>query len=403
MIVQSTRISRTGGVRYIERHLLDKPGDNDKIVVLVGDRVALHDALALANLKACKYALRHLSISPERPLDKADLSDFLKSIDAEFKIGPDRPRLLVMHEKKGRQHFHFAVAEVDPATMKVLSCRNDFARLEKLARHHEQIRDETVQPTRAERRSKKIEGFSDVARKRAERKVEAFDRTKLKMAFEQGVAAFFRELKLQDLTIAPGEKGFILVAPDGEFVAAANRAAGVRRAVFTSFMRETKNHENLDIDKPRPGRDAADDRSTHKATAAAAGLVGDARGRRRDNGAFQAVGPHSRHARATDTRLEKHRWQTRAAIAPIGLDAKRRDFHLRRSLENLHKFDFQDLLRRALEMAQMIRSIFEPVLSRYARQIEHLQTSSGKIAPADAPASRSMRYDLKWRTGHERP
>ncbi len=403
MIVQSTRISRAGGVRYIERHLLDKPAENDRIVVLVGDRAALKDALALANLKACKYAMRHLSISPEQPLDRAGLSDFLKMIDAEFKIGPDRPRLLVMHEKKGRQHFHLAVSEVDPISMKVLSCRNDFVRLEKLARHHEQIRDETVQPTRAQRRSKKVEGFSDIARKTAERKADAFDRTKLKVAFAKGADDFFRELKLQDLTIAPGEKGFILVAPDGEFVAAANRAAGVRRAVFTTFMRETNNHGKLDIDKHRPGRDAADDRSTHKATAAAAGLIGDARARRRDNGAFQAAGSHSRHARATDSRLEKHRWKTRAAIAPIGFDAKRRDFHLRRSLENLHKFDFEDLLCRALELAQMIRAIFEPVLSRYARQIEHLQNSSGKIAPANAPVSRSMRYDLKWRTGHERP
>ncbi len=64
MIVQSTRISREGGVRYLARHLLDKHSENEKIEVLLGDRAALDDAQALASAKGCRFSVRHLSISP---------------------------------------------------------------------------------------------------------------------------------------------------------------------------------------------------------------------------------------------------------------------------------------------------------------------------------------------------
>ncbi|MBM3095685.1 hypothetical protein GFB56_33795 [Ensifer sp. T173] len=56
MKIQTTRISRTGGVRYIARHLLDKVVENEAIEVLAGDRYALFDAQAFASVKGYRTA-----------------------------------------------------------------------------------------------------------------------------------------------------------------------------------------------------------------------------------------------------------------------------------------------------------------------------------------------------------
>jgi hypothetical protein len=63
VIVQATRIGRKGGVHYLAAHLLDKTIENERIEVLAGDRSALYDAQALADVKRCRYSVRHLSIS----------------------------------------------------------------------------------------------------------------------------------------------------------------------------------------------------------------------------------------------------------------------------------------------------------------------------------------------------
>lgn len=392
MIVQSTRISRAGGVRYIERHLLDKPAENDRIVVLVGDRAALHDALALADLKSCKYALRHLSISPEQPLDRAGLSDFLKMIDAEFKIGPDRPRLLVMHEKKGRQHFHLAVAEVDPTSMKVLSCRNDFTRLEKLARQHEHVRDETVQLARAERRARRIEGFSNVGRKKAERKVEDFDRTKLKLAFAKSPSAFFQELNRQGLTVAPGEKGFILRNAEGDFVVAANRAVGIRRQEFHHFMEDIKDGNSTNAESVCAGRGLETDRPEDQPTY----IDHNQPHRGKWHRAIDATAAHAvGYAEAAGAGAQERRRKGRAAVSPLTVSPLHGGFRLHPYYRNLWTLDLDELLRLAEELAEWIRSIFEPPARRYARQIKAFRQKPPEISPADAEHPTQLRYDFR--------
>lgn len=87
MIVQTTRISRAGGIHYLARHLLDKTTENERIEVLAGDRQALSDSQALASVKGCRYAIRHLSISQEHEMTPAQLTEFVRSIDTQFRIG----------------------------------------------------------------------------------------------------------------------------------------------------------------------------------------------------------------------------------------------------------------------------------------------------------------------------
>lgn len=392
MIIQTSRISRTGGVANLARHLLDKTMENELIEVLGGDRSALYDAQALADLKRCKFAVRHLSISPERPMSPAQLSAFMRSVDQEFGVGPDRPRLIVRHVKDGRAHFHVAVAEVDPVTFRVLDCRNDFRRLEDLARRYEADHGEKVQLTRAERREARVEGFSDIARKRAERTSLGFDRSGLKRAFAAGTAAFLAELKTQGLRIQAGNRGAILVTCDGTFAASANRAAGVRKNEFLKFMETLRDDRLIGSQTPAHGT-AGDGRTQHHEAPAAPGLAGKA-GRSRPDRAIDRIAPvDPRHAAVAGLGLEGRRRQARSPL-PAVTGRRREDILLARISKEL-----DDILRRARELAGWIASLFEPEADRLARQIEQARQKRKSFPRPAAVAGPEVRtYDLKRRT-----
>lgn len=362
MIIQATRIAREDGVHYLARHLLDKPHENERIEILAGDRAALHDAHALATVKGCRYAVRHLSISPEREMMPAQLSAFLKSVDVEFGIGTERPRLIVRHVKDGRSHFHVAIAEVDPETLRVLDCRNDYRRLEDLARRYEQEHGETVQPSRTERRMRKIEGFSDVAHKRAERSSPAFDRTRLKTAFAAGPEAFRSELKTQGLHIANGDKGGILVTASGAFVAAACRAVGVRRAEFRKFIERENAHEQL-IGSQARRPDHHLEHGTRRDEAPAAPFPPRNAGRR------------PRPDRASAAAIVRHRHREHMFLLHLG------------------KLDLDELLRRVREFAAWIVAAFEPPTVQLTRQIiEAKRNRATRPDTAAKPAALTCDY-----------
>lgn len=392
MIVQSTRIGRKGGVRYLARHLLDKFDENDRVEILAGDRAALYDAQALAEAKQCKFSVRHLSISPEREMTPVELSGFIQAINAEFRVGPDRPRIVVRHIKKGRSHFHFAIAEVDPSTFRVLDCRRDYQRLEDLARRYEAEHGEHIQPTRAARRVSKAEGFSDIARKRAERTSPAFDRTRLKLAFAGGAKAFHAELKTQGLRIANGDRGPILADASGMFVAAANRTVGVKRNEFLKFMETIRDDRLIGTQKPAPAT-AVDGRIQHSpapTAPVAARNPGSARPHRSTDRTF---GPVAGHAAPSGAGNEVHGGQARPYVPTIVRRRRREELFL----HQLGKVDLDDLLRRAQELANWIRSIFEPKSISLSRQIMEAREKRKSFPPAEAQRPYTSSYDCRRR------
>lgn len=391
MIIQATRIARDGGVHYLARHLLDKPHENERIEILAGDRIALHDAHALAQVKGCRYAVRHWSISPEREMMPAQLSAFLKSVDAEFGIGTERPRLIVRHVKDGRSHFHFAVAEVDPETLRVLDCRNDYRRLEDLARQYEQEHGETVQPSRAERRERKIEGFSDVARKRAERTAPEFDRTKLRRAAAEGRSAFLGELGRQGLRIAEGDKGPILVSASGAFVAAANRVAGMKRAELQKFLNEGLENEHHTRIEHRVADHADANRRQSDPASAVVVTSGGARRPGQDRAIVGAPRPHSGKPEPAGHRAPSPCGKARSLAAPIAR------FREALFLHRLTRLDLDDLLRRALAFAASIRSMLEPETDRLKRQIAETRKRRDSFSPAEPIEALGPTYSLKRR------
>ncbi|MBW0369993.1 relaxase/mobilization nuclease domain-containing protein [Ensifer adhaerens] len=389
MIIQATRIAREGGIHYLARHLLDKPRENERIEILAGDRSALHDAHALATVKGCRYAVRHWSISPEREMMPTQLSTFLKSVDAEFNVGTNRPRLIVRHVKDGRSHFHVAIAEVDPETLRVLDCRNDFRRLEGLARQYEQEHGETVQPTRTERRRNWAEGFSDTARKRAERVAPHFDRTALRLSFAKGQTAFRAELNRQGLRLAEGEKGAVLVSTaNGAFVSAACRAAGVKRAEFERFLKEEVPDERHSRNPPPVPEHDRGDGAQHATALTAPRAPGAARGTRQDRATHGNPGAYSRRAAQAGNGDQKPRGKGRSSAASIARTRERLFLH------RLMKLDLDDLLRRAMELAASIMVMLAPERDRLASRIAEAKRAQKPFVPMEPIEGQSPTYDL---------
>lgn len=389
MIIQTTRISRVGGVRYLARHLLDKTEENERVEILAGDRNALHDAQALASARGCRYSVRHLSVSPEREMTPTQLSVFLQSVDMEFHVGTSRPRLIVRHVKNGRSHFHVALAEVDPVTLRVLDCKNDYRRLEDLARRYELDHGETVQPARAERRRNRAEGFSDIARKRAERVAPSFDRTALRKSFVKGGAAFRAELDRQGLRLAKGEKGAVLVsATSRAFVSAACRAAGVKRAEFQKFLQEENPNARHSRNPRRIPEHDRGDGAQHATALAAPRSSGAARRARQDRATYGNPGPDPQRTAHAGGGAQKPHRKGRSSAASI--ERKREELFVHR----LTKLDLDDLLRRATEFAASIMSMFAPERDRLALRIAEAKRAKDAFTPAEPIEGQGTRYDL---------
>jgi len=346
MIVQSTRISRNGGYRYLETHLLDKLNDNERIEILAGDRGVLADAQALADARKCRYAIRHLSISPEGAMSPGQLTGFVRAIDTEFGIGDDRPRLVVLHQKAGRVHFHLAVAEIDPATGRVLDNRHDFSRLERLARGYEAANGEQIQMSRRERASEKTEGLSSMARQRAERIAESFDRTRLKQACMAGEKHFRDELRRQGLAVVTGEKGLILIDSAGRFVAAAHRAAGMKKNDFKQRWEKINHGRNRTLGDGVAPRNSSD--------VAADGTFSSSEIPTERGGPDRHTPLHDTDRSGAADRSAPQPVRTRWAYLSALAYCRAQRALLRKCLQ---KVDWDDLQRRAEEMAAGITSL----------------------------------------------
>jgi len=363
MIIQSTRISRTGGYKYIEKHLLDKVQENERVQILVGDRAVFADAQALADSKKSKYAMRHLSINPDATMSPSQLAKFIRSIDVEFGIGDQRPRLLVLHQKGGRVHFHLAVSEVDPGTGRILDSRCDYSRLEQLSREYEIANGERVQMSRIDRALENTEGFSAIARQKAERAIAVFDRTQLKLACAKGASELEVEMQRQGLEITDGEKGFILVTSAGELVAAAHRAAGLRKNEFKALW-ETYRYE---ITRPHTDGHAARHSShssdRHRDCRRKAGRNRQAK--------FSFVGHHET-PNTTDRNIAQPLRARRADYSPL---VYRR---VQKALlkQNIETIDWDELLRWAEVLAAALMNIVIAPRQLLSARIHHARNGT---------------------------
>lgn len=134
-------LSTSNNRRVVEHRDLDRgcPGDLRQFL-------AFSSALTAAHSRA-KITLAHFKLSPSRPLDRRQLLRAIACIRRENGIARNHPMRLIEHDKGDRPpHFHLLFSAVDPATGRVLSSKDNYARDELVSRRLEIQFGEKITP-----------------------------------------------------------------------------------------------------------------------------------------------------------------------------------------------------------------------------------------------------------------
>jgi hypothetical protein len=116
-------------------------------------RGALVEMDALAAGTRCEKPLYHAAISPAPPhkLTDRQIDIAVNSLELEMDLA-GHPRVIVIHEKLGREHIHVVWSRIDLENMKAISDSHNYRRHEVIARDLEkQFDHERVQGAHHER------------------------------------------------------------------------------------------------------------------------------------------------------------------------------------------------------------------------------------------------------------
>ncbi len=208
-------------------------------------RGALIEMDAYASGTRCEKSLYHAAISPEPP-HRLSQEQRIEAVNAlEERLGLNgHARVVVMHEKLGRQHLHVVWSRIDLDKMKSVSDSHNYRKHEEVSRDlerrfgHDKIRGALVErdgagrprrtPSRAELRQEERTGIKgDEVRAQV---TAAFKKSKNAEAFKQ-------ELEELNLSLAKGDRrDFVVVDRAGGIHSLARRIDGIRAADLREFM-----------------------------------------------------------------------------------------------------------------------------------------------------------------------
>jgi hypothetical protein len=208
-------------------------------------RGALVEMDALAAGTRCQRSLYHAAISPEPP-HVLTPEQRAEAIDAlETKLGLDgHARVVVMHEKLGRQHIHVVWSRIDLEKMRSVSDSHNFRKHEEVARdlerrfghdrvqgaHHERdgVERPDRTPSRAELQQQERTGITG---KRVKEEVTAAFRA------SDGPEAFRAALQEKGYTLAHGDRrDYVILDQKGGIHSLARRINGMKAADLREFM-----------------------------------------------------------------------------------------------------------------------------------------------------------------------
>jgi Relaxase/Mobilisation nuclease domain len=208
-------------------------------------RGALREMCAVAAGSACKKNLYHGSINV-RISERLDIEQWRFTIDAlEKRLGLiGQPRVVVMHEKRTREHVHIVWSRIDPVRMCAISDSWNYRANEEVAREMERtFGHERVQGAHAERG-----GVDRPRRTRRHAEMQQAERTKVDVsAFSSeltdlwnatdGGTAFHAALTQKGYLLARGDRRqFVVVDRQGGAHSLARRVDGVRTADVRSKL-----------------------------------------------------------------------------------------------------------------------------------------------------------------------
>lgn len=208
-------------------------------------RGALIEMDACAAGTRCQRSLYHAAISPEPP-HRLTPEQRGEAIDAlEAKLGLDgHARVVVMHEKLGRQHIHVVWTRIDLARMRSVSDSHNYRKHEEVARdlerrfghdrvqgaHHERegVKRPDRTPSRAELQQQERTGITG---KKVKEEVTAAFRT------SDGPDAFRVALEQAGYLLAQGDRrDYVIIDRKGGVHSLARRIDGMKAAELLEFM-----------------------------------------------------------------------------------------------------------------------------------------------------------------------
>jgi len=208
-------------------------------------RGALVEMDAIAVGTKCQKPLYHAAISPEPP-HRLMPEQRTEAIDAlEAKLGLNgHARVIVMHEKLGREHIHVVWSRIDFEKMRTVSDSHNYRKHEEVARDLERrFGHERVQGAHHER-----EGVERPARTPSRAELRQEERTGIKgkdvrrevtecFRSSDGADAFIAALEEKGYVLAKGDRrDFVIIDREGGVHSLARRIEGVKAAQLRVFM-----------------------------------------------------------------------------------------------------------------------------------------------------------------------
>ncbi len=225
---------------------------NERVQVLETRRTVANDLRgALIEMDAyaagtrCEKSLYHAAISPEPP-HRLSPEQRSRAIDVlEERLGfAGHARVVVMHEKEGRQHLHVVWSRIDLERMRAVSDSHNYRKHEEVARQLErEFGHDRVQGAHHER-----EGVERPARTPSRSELRQEERTGIKAktvradvtaAYQasDGPEAFVSALHDKHYVLARGDRrDYVVVDRAGGIHSLARRIEGVNAAELRAFM-----------------------------------------------------------------------------------------------------------------------------------------------------------------------
>jgi MobA/VirD2-like, nuclease domain len=246
--------SRSGGAA-LGTYLANAEKNERAEVLEVRGTVASDPRGALIEMEAygagtrCERPIYHGIISPEPPY-RLSAEQRMEAVDAlEKRLGLNgQPRVVVLHEHKGREHLHVAWARVDLDRLKAIPDSHNYRKHEEVARDLERrFGQPRVQGAHAERdgpdgKVKRPERTPSRAEQRQEERTGIKGRdvkAEVTAAFRSsdGPNAFKTALAAKGYVLANGDRrDFVIVDQAGGIHSLARRIDGIRAAALRAFM-----------------------------------------------------------------------------------------------------------------------------------------------------------------------
>jgi len=206
---------------------------------------AMKEMEAYAEGTKCEHPLYHAMISPEPPyrLTAEQREEALSHFEEKFGFS-GQARVVVVHEKKGREHIHVVWSRIDLENMRAIPDSHNFAKHEQVARQLERMfghprvqgahaeRDGAERPDRSPSRAElRQEELTGVKSKDVRAEVTALFRA------SDGAEAFRTALEDAGYVLAKGDRrDFVIVDRAGGEHSLARRVSGMKAAALREFM-----------------------------------------------------------------------------------------------------------------------------------------------------------------------